>query len=80
MNIAWNTVSLNRGVNELEVDLPLMSSEQVVPDGTNTGRLSIVLKGEDLAGNALRGVVRLGKQTIWQHVERSAPGRHHHRR
>ena len=49
------SVSLNRGVNELEVDLPLVSSENVVPDGTNTGRLSVVLKGEDLAGNPLQG-------------------------
>ena len=49
------SVSLNRGVNELEVDLPLLSSENVVPDGTNAGRLSVVLKGEDLAGNPLQG-------------------------
>ena len=50
-----NTVSLNRGVSQLEVDLPLMSSEQAVPDGQTSGRLSIVLQGEDLAGNALEG-------------------------
>ena len=49
------TVSLNRGVAELEVDLPLLSSESVVPDGANAGRLSIVLVGEDLAGNTLVG-------------------------
>lgn len=49
------TVSLNRGVTQLEVDLPLLSSEQVVPDGKNSGQLSVVLKGEDLAGNPLLG-------------------------
>ena len=47
------TVSLNRGVSELEVDLPLLSSESIVPNDANSGRLSVVLKGEDLAGNAL---------------------------
>ena len=31
-----------------------MAYENVVPDGTNTGRLSVVLS-EDLAGNPLRG-------------------------
>mgnify|MGYP001260253671 FL=1 len=49
------SVSLNRGVQQLEVDLPLVGSEQVVPDGQNSGRLSVVLKGEDLAGNPLLG-------------------------
>ncbi|MFZ8906778.1 MAG: hypothetical protein ACO2Y2_05420 [Poseidonia sp.] len=49
------TVSLNRGVAELEVDLPLLSSESIVPDGANAGRLSVVLNGKDLAGNSLVG-------------------------
>jgi hypothetical protein len=49
------TVSLNRGVTQLEVDLPLLSSEQVVSGGKNSGRLSVVLKGADLAGNPLLG-------------------------
>ena len=50
-----DTVSLNRGVDEIEVDLPLLSSQSVVPDNQNTGRISVVLVGEDLAGNALVG-------------------------
>ena len=49
------TVSLNRGVRELEVDLPLLSSQSVVPDNKNAGRISVVLVGEDLAGNPLLG-------------------------
>ena len=49
------TISLNRGVREIEVDLPLLSSQSVVPDGKNTGRVSVVLVGEDLAGNSLLG-------------------------
>ena len=57
------TVTLNRGVAELEVDLPLVASEQVVPDGANAGRMSVVLKGEDLAGNALEGGGDFGEST-----------------
>ena len=49
------TISLNRGVSEMEVDLPLLSSLSVVPDSKNTGKISVVLVGEDLAGNALEG-------------------------
>ena len=49
------TVSLNRGVTEMEVDLPLLSSLSVVPDSQTTGRISVVLVGEDLAGNPLEG-------------------------
>ena len=49
------SVSLNRGVTELEVDLPLLFSENIIPDGANEGRLSVVLNGEDLAGNPLQG-------------------------
>ena len=51
----FETVSLNRGVLELEVDLPLLSSLNVVPESAFEGRLSVVLKGEDLAGNPLLG-------------------------
>ncbi|DAC08027.1 MAG TPA: hypothetical protein D7H88_04210, partial [Candidatus Poseidoniales archaeon] len=40
---------------QIEVDLPLLSSEQVVPNGKNSGWLSVVLKGDDLAGNPLLG-------------------------
>ena len=57
------TVSLNRGVSELEVDLPLLSSESIVPNDANSGRLSVVLKGEDLAGNALLGGGSFGEGT-----------------
>ncbi len=49
------TVSLNRGVRQLEVDLPLLSSQSVVPENKNIGRISVVLIGEDLAGNPLLG-------------------------
>ena len=49
------TVSLNRGVTEMEVDLPLLSSLSVVPDSQTTGKISVVLVGEDLAGNPLEG-------------------------
>ncbi len=59
------TVSLNRGVSEMEVDLPLLSSLSVVPDSKNTGKISVVLVGEDLAGNALEEAVGSVKTTIW---------------
>lgn len=52
---AMQTVSLNRGARELEVDLPLIASENVVPNGANSGLLSVVLVGQDLAGNPLDG-------------------------
>ena len=59
------TVSLNRGVRELEVDLPLLSSQSVVPDNKNAGRISVVLVGEDLAGNPLWEVAISEHPTIW---------------
>ena len=46
------TLSLNRGVTALEVDLPLIASTDIVPDGAFEGRLSVVVKGSDLAGNS----------------------------
>ena len=52
---SMQTVSLNRGVQQLEVDLPLLSSQSVVQDNKNAGRISVVLVGQDLAGNALEG-------------------------
>jgi hypothetical protein len=49
------TVSLNRGVKFIEVDLPLISSSQVLGGTAFEGRVSVVVKGQDLAGNPLLG-------------------------
>ena len=49
------TLSLNRGVTSMEVDLPLLASSDVVPAGRFEGRLSVVVRGMDLAGNPLVG-------------------------
>ena len=57
-----NTVSLNRGVKQLEVDLPLLASEEAVPADRTVGRISLVLKGEDLAGNPLEGGGEYGEE------------------
>ena len=57
-----NTVSLNRGVKQLEVDLPLLNSEDAVPGERTVGRISIVLEGEDLAGNSLNGGGNFGEE------------------
>ena len=57
------TVSLNRGVTSLEVDLPLMASEDVVPNNAFEGRLSVVLRGQDLAGNPLQGGGEFGESS-----------------
>ena len=48
-------VSLNRGVSFMEVDLPLVTSSSVLPNGAFSGRLSVVVRGQDLAGNPLLG-------------------------
>ena len=49
------TLSLNRGVTSMEVDLPLLVASEVVPAGRFEGRLSVVVRGLDLAGNPLTG-------------------------
>jgi hypothetical protein len=50
-------------VQQLEVDLPLLSSQSVVPDDQNSGRISVVLVGEDLAGNPLEGGGEFGESS-----------------
>ncbi|RJU96597.1 MAG: hypothetical protein DWC10_06295 [Candidatus Poseidoniales archaeon] len=57
------TLSLNRGVTALEVDLPLIASTDIVPDGAFEGRLSVVVKGGDLAGNSLLAGGNFGEST-----------------
>ncbi len=48
-------MSINRGVKFIEVDLPLVASTTVLPTSAFSGRLSVVVKGQDLAGNPLVG-------------------------
>ncbi len=55
-------VSVNRGVTGMEVDLPLISSSQILPDGAFEGKASIVVKGDDLAGNPLEGGGDFGEE------------------
>jgi hypothetical protein len=56
------TVSLNRGVHFIEVDLPFIASTSVLDGSAFEGRVSIVLKGQDLAGNPLLGGGDFGSQ------------------
>ena len=55
-------VSVNRGVTMMEVDLPLIAASQVLPNGAFEGKASIVVKGEDLAGNLLQGGGDFGEE------------------
>ena len=48
-------LSINRGVKFIEIDLPLIAANEVIADGAFQGRLSIVVRGQDLAGNPLLG-------------------------
>lgn len=55
------TVSLNRGSTFIEVDLPLLASSDVLPNNAFEGKVSVVVKGKDLAGNALQGGGEFGE-------------------
>ena len=57
------TANINRGALEVEVDLPLLQTSDVLPPGYVEGRLSVVVLGSDLAGNALQGGGSYGEET-----------------
>ena len=57
-----STVSVNRGVTSMELDLPLISTNNVVPNNAFTGKISVVLQGQDLAGNPLIGGGDFGEE------------------
>ena len=57
------TVSVNVGVTQAEIDLPLLSWSSVTPSTTQEGRASIVVRGQDLAGNPLEGGGEFGEDT-----------------
>jgi len=57
------TVSVNVGVTQAEVDLPLLSWSSVTSSTSEQGRASIVVRGQDLAGNPLEGGGEFGEET-----------------
>ena len=60
------TVSLNRGVTEMEVDLPLLSSLSVVPDSKTTAKSAWCWWVKIWPAIRWKVVVRSVKPTIWQ--------------
>lgn len=50
-----STLSVNRGANFAEVDLPLIAWSEAVAPGAHSGRVSVVVGGQDLAGNPIQG-------------------------
>ena len=47
------TVTFNSGLTSAEIDLPLLSWQEILPAGRPSGKASIVVTGFDLAGNSL---------------------------
>ena len=47
------TVTFNSGLTSVEIDLPLLSWQEILPAGRSSGKASIVVSGFDLAGNSL---------------------------
>ncbi|HJL97656.1 MAG TPA: hypothetical protein QF401_05830 [Candidatus Poseidoniaceae archaeon] len=56
------TVTFNSGLTSAEIDLPHLSWQDILPAGRSLGKASIVVKGFDLAGNALLGGGEFGEQ------------------
>jgi len=56
------TVSVNLGVTQAEIDLPLLSWTSVTPSASEEGRASVVVRGQDLAGNSLQGGGEFGEE------------------
>ena len=48
------SANVNRGALQAEIDLPLLDVDAILRPGEQQGRLSIVVVGQDLAGNALQ--------------------------
>ena len=55
-------VTFNSGLTSAEIDLPLLSWQEILPVGRPSGKASIVISGFDLAGNALLGGGSFGEQ------------------
>ena len=49
------TVTFNSGLTMAEIDLPLLSWQDILPAGRSSGQASVYVEGFDLAGNALVG-------------------------
>lgn len=49
------TVTFNSGLTTVEIDLPLLSWQDILPAGRPSGEASVFVEGFDLAGNALVG-------------------------
>ena len=56
------TANVNRGIQEAEVDLPLLDVDAVLRPGASQGRLSVVVAGFDLAGNPLQSGGLFGEE------------------
>ena len=50
-----SSLSVNRGAKTMEVDLPLVAWSGAVAPSANSGRVSVVVDGQDLAGNPMQG-------------------------
>ena len=59
---AVQTITFNSGLTSAEIDLPLLSWQQILPAGQSSGKASVVIKGFDLAGNSLDGGGQFGEQ------------------
>ena len=56
------TIPFNSGLTSAEIDLPLLSWQEILPAGRPSGKASIVVVGFDLAGNSLLGGGGFGEQ------------------
>ena len=56
------TVTFNSGLTSVEVDLPLLPWQEILPIGSSSGKASIVIMGYDLAGNTLLGGGEFGEE------------------
>jgi len=56
------TVTFNSGLTSVEIDLPLLSWQEILPVGRSSGKASIFVTGFDLAGNNLLGGGGFGEE------------------
>ena len=55
-------VTFNSGLTTAEIDLPLLSWQEILPAGRSSGKASIYVEGFDLAGNTLLGGGAFGSE------------------
>ena len=52
---SMSILSVNKGAQAMEVDLPLVAWSEAVSAQASSGRVSVVVGGQDLAGNPMQG-------------------------